>query len=46
MGSFTINLKDKGSGLDLQKLHDKIIADKQCQEYQAPSDEQVICQEY
>ena len=41
---FTLNLKDKGSGLDLQKLHDKIIADKQCQEYQAPSDEQIVAQ--
>ena len=38
---FTLKLKDKGSNIDLQKLHDKIIAEKQCQEYQPPSDEQI-----
>tara|TARA_X000001382_G_scaffold105561_1_gene80770 strand:- start:222 stop:638 length:417 start_codon:yes stop_codon:yes gene_type:complete len=41
---FTLNLKDTGSSIDTKKLHDKIIAEKQVQEYQAPSDEEVVTQ--
>ncbi len=39
---FTLNLKDTGSSIDIKKLNDKIIAEKQVQEYQEPSDEQVV----
>ena len=41
---FTLNLKDTGSSVDIKKLHNKIILEKQVQEYQPPSDEQVIAE--
>ena len=41
---FTLNLKDTGSGIDLKKLNEKIISEKKFQEYQPPSDEQIVAQ--
>ena len=41
---FSLNVDDKGSDIDIKKLNDKIIAEKQVQEYQAPSDEEVVAQ--
>ena len=41
---FSLNLDDKGSDIDIKKLNDKIIAEKQVQEYQAPAEDQIVAQ--
>ncbi len=41
---FSLNLDDKGSDINIKKLNDKIIAEKQVQEYQAPAEDQIVAQ--
>lgn len=41
---FSLDVDDLGSDIDVKKLHDKIIAEKQVQEYEPPSEEQIVAQ--